>query len=65
MEIEPVAAVELVVAHAIFDALRKSDSSAYMSGEPGSKRTLVDGAFNLEAVAKMVLWDLRDVLRPL
>ncbi|MGP0093935.1 MAG: hypothetical protein ACLPKB_28930 [Xanthobacteraceae bacterium] len=52
--------IESELAIAIFRALKNSDPTAFIQGEPASKRTTVDGTFNLEAVAKMILWDLKD-----
>jgi hypothetical protein len=52
--------IESELALAIFRALKNGDPTAFIQGEPDSKRTIVDGTFNLEAVAKMILWDLKD-----
>jgi hypothetical protein len=50
--------IEKRIAAAIFLALKNSDPLAFVEGDPESKRTVIDGTFNLEAVAKMILWDL-------
>jgi len=59
---EIVGALELEkkLAAAIHRALEISDHSGFVEGVP--ERTIIDGTFNLEAVAKQVLWDLRKVL---
>lgn len=43
-----------------------SDPTAMIQGEPESCRTLIDGTFNLRAVAKLVHYQLKDssCLRP-
>jgi hypothetical protein len=54
--------IEDRLAAAILEALRRADPSAFIQGEPASGPTTIDGTFNLEVVARMVLWELRDRL---
>lgn len=53
---------EELLAQAIFSALKQSDPAAFISGAPDTHRTVIDGTFNLEAVSKMVLWEMRATL---
>ena len=52
--------MEARLAKAIYSAMKDSDPTAMIQGEPESCRTLIDGTFNLQTVAKLVLYDLRD-----
>lgn len=52
--------IEDRLAHAVYSTLRRADPTAFIEGGAESKRTTIDGTFNLEAVARLILWDLRD-----
>lgn len=56
--------IEEAFAFALFKALERSDTSGVVQEAAGIERTTIDGTFNLNAVAKQVLWDLRDRLKP-
>ena len=55
--------IEQRLAEAILSALKNSDPTAYIQGDIESKRTTIDGVFNLEAVVKLVAYDLNDLFR--
>jgi hypothetical protein len=54
---EHIPEIETALAVALYKALEQSNPSGFLQGEPN--RAIIDGTFNLEAVAKQVLWDLR------
>ena len=57
-EIEMSPEIVREMAKALFDALRLSDPSSFINGDPCDNRVTIDGHFNLLAVSKMVLFDL-------
>ncbi len=61
MSVENNLTLEVDLAMAIHRALKQSDHTGFVEGNPD--RTIVDGTFNLESVAKQVLWDLRRRLK--
>jgi hypothetical protein len=52
--------IETRLARAVYDVFKRADPTAYIELRAENGSTAIDGSFDLDVVARLILWDLRD-----